>query len=287
MRYFVIVVLGLLSVSLFSQEDKDLPKGIRNIETSFTLGVGHIHVEEHSNDDNLDFLNYVDDYPEYLDFITMKFGLQFDYSKKMHADINLILLDDIMPDNYDISTYYLLNNFFGVGAGSMLSKYWISDYGKFHIDRNPDYYTEGGNYRQFEYYDLGFYVTPVYRPIYKDGYKIVLKMNVGMSSFMKEESTFYLKKKLSNKRILYDYNTKLAFQPYINPKIDLRLNLIKIKNKNLGLLLKSNYYFSKRSMNYDLSYQEWTSENAVNTSVNTLKHNYSRLEIDLGFYLLW
>ena len=282
MRYSIFIIFFLISCSSYAQSPS-----FKNHEFSFSIGVADLDIEKLSPDTNLDFINYVDFDPEYLDFLIMKLGYRFDFFSKMSADINLIMMDDIIPDNYDISVHFFIKPWLGISVGSILNKSWITYFEEYQIQTLPDYYLVDYNVKQFTTYDLGFYLSPTLKPIDNDIFRLLIKCDLGISSFMKEEATFYHKKKLSNERLQYHYETKTDYQPYIQPKIDMRLKAFKIKETSFGILLNTNYYFSNRSINYIRTIKAWTSENRVREEIETPKHNYSRFEFNMGIFARW
>ena len=282
MRLPVLIIFYLISFSLYAQGQI-----LKNQEFSFSIGIAELEIEKTSSNENLDFINYVDYDPEYTDLIILKLGYKFDFFSKMSADIKLIMMDDIIPDSYDISAHYFITPWLGVGVGSMLNKNWITNFEEYQIQTLPDYYLVDYNVQQFTIYDLGFYLSPALKPIDNGIFKLLIKCDLGISSFMKEEATFYHKKKFSNERLQYHYETKTDYQPYFQPKIDMRLMVFKIKETSFGFLLNSNYYFSKRSINYFRTIQTWTSENKITEQIEPSKHNYSRFEFNMGIFLIW
>ena len=282
MRLPVFIILHLIGFSLFAQSSI-----FKNQEFSFSAGITELNIEKFSPNENLDFINYVDSDPEYLDYIIVNLGYRFDFFSKMSADIKLILMDDLIPDNYDIAVHYFLKPWIGIGVGSMLNKTYITDFGKYQIQTLPDYYLVDENVKQFTTYDLGFYLSPALKPIDNDIFKLTIKCDFGLSSFMKEEANFYHKKKLSNERLQFHYQTKTLFQPYIQPKLELKLRAFKIKQTSWGILLNSSYYYSNRSIYYVRNVKEWTSEKSKNEEIQSPKHNYSRFEFDMGLFVRW
>ncbi len=194
-------------------------------------------------------------------------------------------MDDIIPDNYDISVHYCLRPWLGIGIGSMLNKNWITFFEEYQIQTLPDYYLVDYNVKQFTNHDLGFYLSPILKPINSDIFKIQIACDIGMSSFAKEEAVFYHKKKFSNERLQYHYQTKTDYQPYIHPKIDLRLKAFKIKDVSFGFLLNSNYYHSDRSINYLRTIQTWTPDNKITEQIEPSKHKYNRFEFNIGIFI--
>ncbi len=282
MRFTFFILLSLIGSSLFAQNQV-----LKNQEFSLSLGIGELDIEKFAPNKNLDFINYIDYDPDYTDYIVLKLGYKFDFLSKMSADINLIMLDDIIPDNYDISAHYFIKPWIGIGIGSMLNKNWITYFEEYHTQTLPDYYMMDENVRQFTTYDLGFYLSPALKPIDNDIFKLQIKCDLGMSSFRKEEATFLHKKKLSNERLQYHYETIRDFQPYIQPKIDIRLKAFHIKEASFGFLLNSNYFLSDRSINYYRTIQTWTSDNEIKEQIEPAKHKYSRFELNMGMFLKW
>jgi hypothetical protein len=282
MRIPFLLIFCFIHFGLFAQNS-----AVKNQEFSFSIGIGELDIEKLSPNENLDFINYVDSDPEYTDFVIFKLGYKFDFFSKMSADIKLIMMDDIIPDNYDISVHYFIRPWFGVGVGSMLNKNWITYFEEYQIQTLPDYYLVDYNVQQFTAYDLGFYLSPLIKPIDNNIFKLQISCDLGLSSFMKEEAIFYHKKKLSNERLQYHYETNTDYQPYIQPKIEIRLKAFKIKDTSIGFLLNSNYYYSNRSINYFRTIQKWTSVNKITEQIESSKHNYSRFEFNMGIFLRW
>ena len=280
MRVHLSLLFCLISFGLFAQNSV-----LKNQEFSFTIGIGELEIEKFPTNENLDFINYVDSDPEYTDFVILKLGYKFDFLSKMSADIKLIMMDDIIPDNYDISVYYFGRPWIGLGIGSMLNKNWIAYFEEYQIQTLPDYYLVDYNVKQFTVYDLGFYLAPTLKPIDNDIFTLQITCDLGISSFMSEETAFYHKKKLSNERLQYHYKTNADYQPYIQPKIDIRLKAFKIKDTSIGFLLNLNYYYLNRSMNYSRTIQTWTAENKITEQIEPAKHSYSRFEFNMGIFL--
>ncbi len=275
-----IIIFCLISIAFSVQSQT-----IRNKELSFSIGMGDLKVERFAQREHIDFMNYMDFDPDYSDFVSVKFGYKFDFLSNMSASIKLIMLEDIIPDNYDVSVHYFVKPWLGIGVGSKLTKSWMSNFEKYQIDNFSNYYLLDDNVQQFTIYDLGFYLSPLLKPIDNDIFKLHIKCNFGLSSFMNEKVTFHHKKNLSNERMLYKYETNSKPQMYIQPQIAIRLKVFKIKNIAIGALLSSNYYYSKRSIDYFRSIQTWTSESKISDQITPSKHHYKRFEVNLGVFL--
>jgi len=282
MKIVFVLLFLMYSFSLSAQEFD-----VRNREFSFTLGAFDHNIEKLQSNANLDFLNYAHSSPEFFDDAIVKFGYRFDFLKRMSADIKVIIMSDLVPDNYDISTCYALNNTFSIGLGSYLNKFYISYFEQFQLQSLPDYYLVDDNSQQFKVYDLGFYLSPVIKLIENERFLTSCKFDVGFSSFLKENAVFYHKRKQSNERLIYYYNTKISYQPYFNPKLEMSLRAFNIKKTSIGFLLNSNYYFSSRNMNYNRIIHKWTSETESDEYIKMPKHRYARFETNLGIYAKW
>lgn len=259
----------------------------QNFELSITLGTADVSVEKQGLNENMDFLNYMNSDLDYIELSAIKLGFNYDFLERMYADINVIVMSDLVPDNFDISVHYFFNKYIGVGLGSLYYSNYITYFEDYHKETHPEYIILDGNQRQFENYDLGFYISPTFRPIYSDKLKVALRCDFGLSSFMEEESAFYLKRKLSNELRLYDYRTVTTFEPYLNPKLSLKLRAFKVGNLSVGVMCNTNYFYSKRSMDYSRTSQVWTSDNSIEELIDAPKHRYSRFELDGGIFFAW
>lgn len=282
MRLIIITILQIVSISLFAQG-----WDVKNKELTFSFGFAEYDIQKHPTSDNLDFINYAYSDPDILDYGLIKIGYKFGFLAKYSADIKLMMQSDLAPVNYDVSVSYHFNKMLGIGVGSMLTNTYIMDFEEYHYQAFPEYYLLDENSRQFKAYDLGFYISPFLSPIQNDKFRATIKCDIGLSSFLKEHTAFYHKRKLSNERLLYDYQTIMTFQPYVNPRLELRLQAFKVKTTSVGFLLNSNFFYSNRSMNYNQTTQQWNTENEQFNKMKLTKHNYSRFEMDFGLYVKW
>jgi len=260
---------------------------IRNIDFSVTLGTADISLEKFNAGENMDFLNYMNSDLDYIELSAIKLGWSFDFSERVFADINIIVMSDLVPDNYDISVHRFFNRTFGLGLGSLYYSNYITAFEDYHKETDPEYFILDQNLRQFETYDFGVYISPTFRPVYTDRLKIALRCDAGFSSFMEEHTSFYLKREFSNEMRLVEYATVKHFQPYVNPKLNIKLKIITLGNVSVGILCNSNFFFSKKRMNYDRTTRIWTAENQVEASIQPPKHTYTRFELDGGIFFGW
>jgi hypothetical protein len=283
MKQRIALLFLMASASVLAQNQK-----VGNSVFSFAVSGAKLNVQKFPVGKDLDFLNYIDSETAYfVDYEIVKIGYKFTLNPKTSMDIRVLIMSDLLPDNFDIAVYHHMNGFLSVGAGAMLYKNYISYFEQFLIDNNPDYFLVDENEKQWKQYDLGFYLTPVFMPINTENFRATFKMDVGLSSFLREAAVFYLKKKLSNERQLHHYATKLAFQPYINPKLDASLVVVKVNKAAIGVMAGANFFYAKRRVNYERAIQTWTMDNEVSDLVKTPKHAFSRFEMDLGLFVKW
>ncbi len=260
---------------------------MHNIDFSVTLGTANISLEKFKTGEDMDFLNYMESDLDYIELSAIKLGWSFDFATRMFADINVIVMSDLVPDNYDISVHRFFNRTFGLGLGSLCYSNYIPAFEDYHKVTDPEYFILDQNMRQFESYDFGVYITPTFRPVYSDRLKILLRCDLGFSSFMEEHTSFYLKREFSNEMRLVEYTTVKRFQPYVNPKMKVKLKVFALGNVSVGILCNSNFLYSKKNMNYDRTIQVWTAENPIEAFIQPPKHNYTRFELDGGMYFAW
>jgi hypothetical protein len=283
MKQLIAFTMLLLSISTSAQNH-----GAGNKVFSFTFGGANLKVQQYAVGNDLDFLNYMDAESDYfVDYEIVKIGYKFKIDTKTTLDIRLLVMSDLLPDNFDIAVYRQINRLINVGAGTLLYKNYISNFERFISDKYPDYYLVDENGKQWKQFDLGFYLTPVFIPMNTENFSTTIKFDVGLSSFLKEVEVFNLKKKLSNERQLHHYATRMAFQPFINTKIAASLIIFRVKNTAVGVLAGANFFYAKRRVNYERKLQAWTTDNEVSELVKTPKHTFSRFEMDLGLFVKW
>ncbi len=258
---------------------------LRNQVLYLSLGISDIYVQKTTATNRLDFMNYMEGYEFFGDFFTFKLGFNFDYFSHMHADIS-ILMDYGLLNGFDASTYYFFNKSLGLGLGTGFSTSYISGFGEYQQNLLPGYYLLN-NYGFWEVYDWNFYISPVLRMGDNERMNFVLRLNMGFSRFTKQKTEYYYKKKNSNEKLHYIYETLPGFQPFIRPEIQFRYRVFKINKFSAGLLVHTFYYYAHRRIDYRICIRRWTYNNCQAQIVHPPSHAYGRLDIDAGFYLKW
>lgn len=282
MKQLILSIILFSGMSLMAQDQL-----LRNQIVSLSVGVSEHSIEKFSASDKLDFMNYTNEYDGNFDFILIKLAYSFEFSKNMSADVELIMLDDIIPDNFDMKINYSFQPWLGIGAGTMLHKNWISSFEEFHKQTMPDYHLLDENSKYFVNYDLGFYLSPFVQIIDNEFIKLDVACDLGVSAFMKYETDFVLKKKLSNEKMRYQYNTLSVYQPFIQPRLDIKIKAFELKKASLGFLFNTQYYYANRSINYSRSIQRWTAENEIAEKIEPSKHLFTKFSLNLGMFVRW
>ncbi len=283
-RIFIVVFLISIYHLLPAQESDNF---LKSFKISIFFGGRIETVDSFPNKDNIDFMNYVGFIDDYLpDYIYIGFKAHFDFKNNFGTNIRLVLGD---LTGIDLSGEYYPYKSIGFVAGFNTYRVFINDYGQYHKIEAADDNLYGDletNYRQETLQDLGFYAGVI---LYKNlgFFKPKLTLNAGFSSFTKFETDVFQKQIGGNFKNRYSYSTKLTFTPFFYPKLNLDFDLIKFKKSTLGLSLYSAWYVSPKAINYDVTYSEWTDDNAVKKEVKPDKHFYSEFDFDAAIYLRW
>ncbi|MFB6341145.1 hypothetical protein ACE1ET_05465 [Saccharicrinis sp. FJH62] len=281
MRKLLFLILFIINILIL----KSQTPLVRNFGYSASIGIADLNLTKFDTQQDLDFMNYLAVYPDEFDWITVKLGIKFDVGEHVSTDLKLLMLDDFFDLGYDAVIKYELNSFFRLGIGSMLIHHYISGFEDFHYYHDPEYIMLDKNYRQFAANDMGIYLRPELNLNVIPGLNLDLYCNIGYSTFLKQDAEFYLKRKLSNEKILYTYETEPTYNPFIKPGIEIKLDLFSIKNQKVGLFCHSAYSLGQKQINYTRSKMVWTYENKVTDRIISPKHDYARLDVDFGVYV--
>lgn len=86
-------------------------------------------------------------------------------------------------------------------------------------------------------------------------------------------------------RIDYEFIRKPHF--YINPEIQLNLELCKKERSSFGLQFKADLVVSMRSIDYQMTSYEWTMDSPQKANIPGIDHYFFKREFDLGIYYKW
>jgi hypothetical protein len=281
----VVVLFFLLVYHLAIAQDSE--KFLKSFKVSMFFGGRSETVDSFPNNENIDFMNYVGFFDDYvINNIYIGFKGYFEFKNNFAAKVRL-LLGDVTGINV-AGEYYPFNNI-GFNLGFNTYRVYINDYSLYHKIEAVDNGLYGdleSNYRQQVVQDLGFYTGAIF---YKNFgfFKPKLELNIGMASFTKFNAEVFQKQIDGNFKARYYYSTKCTFTPFFNPKLNLDFDIIKFKKSTLGMSLNTAWYVSKKAINYRVEYNEWTLDNATVKDVKPDKHYYSLFDLDAAIYLRW
>ncbi|HPR33023.1 MAG TPA: hypothetical protein PLK12_13040 [Prolixibacteraceae bacterium] len=279
-------ILFLLPLLLIFRMELKAQDSLQSLELSITLGYRDFAVERFQTGPDIDFLNYAK--REKMELLSaIGIGAEYRSNGKFHVALKGYIHSNLQPEEFEFFSDYFFTPNLGLGLGAFLKTFYISNYGVFHTDTYPGYIDRDQNGRQFHVQDLGFSLSPVFRLDLFSRLEFLLHCDLGLASFLKEEDTFFMKKIYSNEIQFINYQSEIAFHPYVNPRFDLRMTLLDGKMGRLGILFKANYFYSKRSMDYHRSVQNWTAENRLDQKVETPRHAFSRLDINFGVFFMF
>ncbi|HPR31989.1 MAG TPA: hypothetical protein PLK12_07835 [Prolixibacteraceae bacterium] len=256
----------------------------QRIEFSITSGYRHVDVERQQPGIDFDFLNYAK--PVRMHSLSNRgLGVEYHVNDKLHVGLTGFFFNNLKPEELDFFSDYFFSDYLGLDLMIYLKTFCMLDFEIGQHNTNPGYIDLDRNRREFQTGDLGFSFSPILRLNIFRRVEVLMMCNLGLASFLEEETWLYLKKQFSNEIQGYHYQTKLAFQPYINPRINLRIKVLEGERGVLGILYNTNFFYSERSMNYDRSVHTWTEGNTVAQKVEPPKHTFYRYEINAGIFV--
>lgn len=253
---------------------------------SFSLGVADVAYTEHAEEE-LDFMNYLHNENGSLEYILVKWGYAATLGERFWVDARLVMMDDLIPDNFDFRLFYRLSDAWSIGAGTLVRKQYVSYYDEYHKTRFPGWALMDQNLQQHRSYDWHFFAVP--QMSFGEGRRFegVLGCDLGLAHFSLEEVSFLHKRINSNEKMRYHYATKRSLQPFVQPRFVGRLRLFSWGKKDLGLQINAAYAWGLRSMPYRLAVQHWTVDGALVKEVRPPKHGMGRFELDFGVFWAW
>lgn len=272
-------LLAIISTLTYSQ----------NIKKTISIFVGNQgkFCGQTTLNSNPDFLNYIDADGFNGDLIYIGFLGKFNIKDRYRVSAHVGMYSDLAPVNYIISAAYYSNEKIGFGTSFIGYPELISDYFKhFNIyvpglfpDLNP-------NYRQQRIYNYGFAVGPEYS-ISRSKIDLLLRIHAGI----RRESVFsdglYQKKVDDNYIVRYNFKTTPSFSPYLFPEIEYYFKLFNKNAKQFGVRIHLAGEISRRKIDYTKTTMQWTQEQKSVEHITSVKHSYSKYDIDFGIYYSW
>ena len=249
-------------------------------------GSRNIYAENIVNTEQLDFLNYVYTQEEKADYNYFQIALRLRRNDRYKIDGSLSLYNNLMPYAYNVSFNYLLPRHFGIIAGSMSNRYYLTEFNDFYssvIDKNI---VTRYIIREWKFNMLSFYLGPTFSTRYNT-IEFCGALKAGLTSFNTFNQRNIIKENLSNYKSVYDYQTTIHFSPFLMPELLINIDLLKYKKVILGGRFQFSYMVTRNSINYELSTYEWTYENVQKEKIKLPQHIFQQTDWDFGIYFRW
>ena len=286
MKIVSIIVIIVLSVSL-STFAQDSDKFLKSYKVSMYFGVRDDICDSFPNEDNVDFVNYIETDDEYVEYGYIGFASHFVFRGNWEADAKFNFMggatDVILAGEYNLHKNIALNmGFYSYG-------FYINDFSKYHKIEGGKQGLYGDletNYRQRSPANIGFYGGAIFK------YRIsivsfILKVNGGFSSTVPFQDVVNQKQINGNYKRQYIYDTKYTYNPFLLQETEIDFDIINFKNSKLGIQIQSNFFVTQKAINYTLTTNEWTLEHPQKENIVSEKHTYLKLQVDAGLYLRW
>ncbi len=276
----ILFLLTGLFVKVFHTTAQE--NAINNLEFSLSFGNADIKCDRFSNSSNLDWMNYVG-HPIYNRYELINWDIRFDILDHYKADISFIMENDFTPITFKTSFQYYINKWLGFHSGLRSYNTYIESASSYFTDIAPDYYYEFHFDGQRKVYNLSTYCGPAIN-IDNRWFKWSTTLNIGVSFQAGFKDYLYRKTPDKNEHYAYYYNVKPQNNFMYGYSSMLDINCFKIKNKQIGLLLKYEFQHIKKQTNYNLKTENWLGE-TTNKYIKAAKHDFKWAEWDAGFFI--
>lgn len=277
------ILLMTLSFVLYANAEE---KYFTKTQISIFSGNRNIYDEKMMNIDQLDFLNYIYTQDEKADYKYFQVALHLRHANRYQINTAISLYNNLIPYAYDISLNYFLPKHFGIQAGSMSYRYYLTEFNGFYssiIDKNitARYIT-----RQWKFSMRAFYLGPTFQTRYNT-IKLKAVLKTGLTTFTPIAQRNILKEDLTNFKTVYDYQSTVHFAPFIMPEFLINIDLLAYKKVIFGGRFKFSYLVTRNSINYLLNTYDWTYENPLQEKMKLPQHTFQQTDWDFGIYFKW
>ncbi len=282
LRFFTTVFFLLTGIYFHSFDITAQHKTINNLEISLSVGNANIECERFKNTTNLDWLNYVGR-PIYNTYELVNWDIRFGFLENFKTDISLIMENDFTPITFKTSVQYYFNNWFGFHSGLRSYNTYIESATSYFSETAPDYYYQYHFDDQRKVYNISAYCGPAFY-IKNKLFKWTTTVNIGLSFQDGFNEHLYRKTPNSNEDYAFYYKIKPQSNCMYGFSSLFEMNLFKINNKKIGLLLKADYQNIQKQTNYELKRESWLGETDI-SDIKGAKHVFMWKEWDAGIYL--
>lgn len=280
----VVILIGVLFVAISVKARSD--RYFSDNWFSIYEGSRNVFSNQVNTGNQIDFLNYMYSVENDADYPYIEFATRLKHYDLYQIDVRLTLYNSVVPYCYNISYERFLNENFGIMAGSLANRYYITEFNDiyssiFDVDINARSLV-----RQWNMSLIGAYIGPSYQNSYEI-FSVYAVLKAGMATFYPFQQKNIIKEEQTNYKMVYDYNSRVNFQPFIMPEVEFSVEFIQYRRANIGGRIRMAYMYTRTSINYNQDFYEWTYDSPVHDVVKTPKHNFQQLDWDLGVFIRW
>lgn len=281
----LILCIVLLSSSVILKAQK-----VEKYAFDLFLG-GHSTTFSYLPSDQLDFMNYVNAYEEYLvDEAYLGLSTHLWLRNHWEIDFKMAVESDLVPVIFDLRFTKLLGTGFGLNLGLENRPFFINNV-EMHYSNLAEIYTINGhsslsyNYFQFNLFLYGPYAGINYMHTWK-WVRFQAAVNGGVFFNNKNKLEVILKEKNGNYLWAEEYALRSSPGPWITPELKLAFKLFESESLQFGLRTGASFFISRKALNYDYTRREWTYHNSETNFKQMPAHWLKQAGVDFGLYIL-
>lgn len=260
---------------------------VESYKAAVWFGIRDVTRDSFPDNDNIDFLNYLHSDREMSEYQYLGLSVHMILRGSWEADLKLAMYDDFAPDNFNFTAQYFPLKMIGITAGIYSYPQYLNYYDTYHKLSDDGFYGDlDPNQRQRKVHETGIMAGPVFKIDYH-AFHSLIKLNAGISSLSVFKESFSQKQISGNERRELHYKTRPSPAFFFFPEAEVNIDLLKVKERTLGLQIQSSWFTVNRSVNYSRTTYYWTQTDTETEEIKSQTHNFSKFEFDLGIYLKW
>lgn len=280
------LVIGMLFLFLIQVSFGQEKKYFDQIRFEVYQGYRNIKASKHSNEKQLDFLNYMYTQEDAADYPYFEMAAKLRHRDFYQIDLRMALYNNLIPYCYNAAFTYYLNPAFGIQVGSSANRYYLTEFNGFYYRDYGSNISSRSIQRQWNISLMGFYAGPSYQIRYQS-IIVDLALNAGMASFYPFTQENIIKTSQSNYKLVLEYQTRFHFLPFVMPEIELSMDFMRYKNAIIGGRIKYAFMYTKSAIKYELTTYEWTYDNPQRQTILLSNHSFIQSDIDFGIFARW
>lgn len=252
---------------------------------------GHATTFDRIPSHQLDFMNHVHAYDEYLvDEAYLAISSHFWLQNQWELNFKLGVESDLIPVIFDLRATRELTSGLGFNLGLEHRPFFINN-AESHYSSLAESYTINShpslayNYFQFNLFLFGPYTGVNYTLDWKR-LRVQAAINAGIFFNNKNQLKVVLKEKEGNYLWSEEYALRSSPGPWVNPELKLAFTLLDGATMQLGVRIGASYFISRQALPYDYTRREWTLNNSETTFRQMPSHLLKQAGVDFGLFIL-